>query len=292
MTSDPASRSSQALKGCALMVCAVGLFPFLNASVKLLSAGYPVPQIVWARFAGHLVFVMIAFLPWRGIRLLVAQRPGLQIGRSFLLLASTAFYMSGIAGVPLATASVILFSTPLIVAALSQPLLGEHVGPRRWIAMLVGFAGVLVVFRPGSTPVGAAGFLIFGSAVAYSLYQIVSRRSGVHDTAETGIVYAALVGTAVASLFVPFVWKTPQTLVDAALFCGLGIFGGFGHYLVTRAFQLAPAAVVSPLGYLELVGMTALGYLIFGNVPDAHTITGAAIIIGSGLYIAGRERGR
>jgi drug/metabolite transporter (DMT)-like permease len=198
--------------------------------------------------------------------------------------------MSAIHDVQLATASTIGFSTPILVTALSVPLLGEPVGPRRWTAVFVGFIGVLIIVRPGSDLMNPATLLLFGSSSCYALYQIVTRRSGAHDTAETGIVYAALVGTLATSLVVPFVFKPPTSLQDSLLFLGLGVFGGFGHYLVTRAFQLAPAAFVSPLGYVELLGTTVLGYLIFGNVPDAQTWLGAAIIVAAGLYIALRER--
>ena len=285
----PTARPTDALRGVLIMSLTAILFPVLNAISKFLVPQYPVAEVVWARFAGHLAFVLIVFVSWRGVRILVARRPMLQIGRSFLLLAATSCFISGIGGVPLATASVIAFATPLIVATLSKPLLGEPVDARQWAALIAGFLGVLVVFRPGSAPIGFSGLLIFGSATSYALYQIVSRRIGAHDAAETGIVYAALIGTLATSLVVPFVWETPRNLLDLALFAGIGVLGGIGHYCVTRAFQLAPAAVLSPLGYLELVGATAVGYLVFGTAPDAFTWLGAAIIIGSGLYIARRQ---
>jgi drug/metabolite transporter (DMT)-like permease len=288
------ARSAQGtvLRGCLLMCCATALFPFLNACAKLLTAGYPVGQILWARFAGHLVFVLIAFLPLHGIRLFVTHRPKVQIARSVLLLGATMCFISGISGVPLATASAILFATPIIVAALSGPLLGERVSLSRWIAVLVGFAGVLVIIRPGGTSLGLPAVFIIGSALCYSFYQIVTRRGGSADSAETGIVYAALVGTAATSLAVPFFFRMPASLFDGALFAGLGFFGGFGHYLLTRAFQLAPATVLSPLGYTELLSATILGYLVFGTVPDEYTWLGAVIIVASGVYIASQGRAR
>jgi len=284
------TRQTNILRGMALMCLGVSMFPFLNASAKYLSAEYPMPQIVWARFAGHLVFVLVAFLPRRGWRLLVTHRPGLQIGRSFFLLASTLFFVSAIGSVQLATASAIGFATPILVTALSVPLLGEPVGIRRWTAVCIGFIGVLIIVRPGSDLMNPSVLLLLGAAVSYALYQIVTRRSGAHDSAETGIVYAALVGTVVMSFIVPFVFRAPASPAHALLFSLLGILGGFGHYLVTRAFQLAPAAFISPFGYVELIGTTILGYLIFGNVPDGATWLGAAIIIAAGVYIAIRER--
>lgn len=293
MTADaPSPRQNDALRAILLMCLGVSMFPFLNAGIKLLTAHYSIIEIVWARFAGHLLTMLIVFLPSRGWQIFRTQQPAIQITRSFLLLASTALSVSGIGLVPLATASTIGFSSPIIVTALSVPLLGESVGPRRWSAVLVGFVGVLVVVRPGSSQMSAATLLLLGAATTYALYQIATRRSGVHDSAETGIVYAALVGTVATSLLVPFGFERPHSLVDAAVLASLGVFGGVGHYYVIHAFRLGPAALVSPLGYLELVGSTTLGYLIFGNFPDIWTWAGASLIVASGIYIALREQRR
>jgi drug/metabolite transporter (DMT)-like permease len=283
------ARSATLLKGAALMCLGAGvLFPLLNTCAKLLSPNYAILEIVWARFAGHFLFFLILFLPRHGVGLLRAQRPGLQVLRSFLLFGATALFMSAIGRVSLATASAINFSVPLIVTALAYPLLGEIVGWRRAAAVLVGFAGVLVVLRPGAGTIDPALLLLCGQATCYALYQIATRRAAAHDSPETGIVYAALVGTVIASLAVPFVFELPRTLFDTALFLGLGLFGGLGHYCLMRAFQLAPAALISPLGYAELLGATLLGWVVFANAPDAATWIGAAIIIASGLYVAAR----
>jgi len=168
--------------------------------------------------------------------------------------------------------------------------LREQVGIRRWSAVAVGFAGALLVIRPGS------GFnewpvllLLLGSA-AYALYQIATRWVSFYDDAPTGIVFSALLGSLIMSVAMPFTFVLPRDPFDLALFASLGLLGGAGHYLVIRAFQAGPAAVIAPLGYVELVGTTVLGYLIFGNFPDLWTWIGAAIIIASGIYIAMRER--
>jgi drug/metabolite transporter (DMT)-like permease len=278
------------LRGCLLMCLAATMFPFINASAKLLSGSYPIAEIVWARFAGHLVLMLVVFLPAHGARLLIPRRPLVQLGRGVLLLGATICFISGIGGVPLATASAILFVTPVIVAGLSGPFLGEHVGWRRWLAVLVGFAGVLVIIRPGAVPVSFSVLCMLGSASCYSVYQVVTRRTRDADTPETGIVYAALVGTVAASLVVPFFWTMPARLADLGLFAALGFFGGFGHYTLMRAFRLAPASLLSPLGYVELVSATILGWLIWDNIPDGYTWAGAAIIIGSGIFVASQGR--
>jgi drug/metabolite transporter (DMT)-like permease len=215
-----------------------------------------------------------------------------QIGRSLLMLVSNMMFVVAIARVPLATASAIGFTSPLIVTALSVPLLHESVGIRRWSAVIVGFAGALLVIRPGAGMHDPAVLLLLLSSAAYALYQIATRWVSFYDDAAVGIVFSALLGSLVMTMALPFVFVMPQSALDIALFCSLGLLGGAGHYLVIRAFQSGPAAVIAPLGYVELIGTTILGYAIFGNFPDLWTWIGAAVIIASGLYIALRERRR
>jgi drug/metabolite transporter (DMT)-like permease len=274
------------------MCAGVAMFPFMNAAVKLLGARYPVAEIVWARFTGHLVVMLIVFLPQYGRRLFVSRRPGVQIARSLLMLVSNAMFVVAIARVPLATASAIGFTSPLIVTALSVPLLHESVGIRRWSAVVVGFIGALLVIRPGSGLHDPAVLLLLLSSAAYALYQIATRWVSLYDGPAIGIVFSALLGSLVMTCAMPAVFVMPRGMLDVALFCSLGLLGGAGHYLVIRAFQAGPAAVIAPLGYVELIGTAALGYLIFDNFPDAWTWLGALIIIASGLYIALRERRR
>ena len=285
-------RRPDVLRGILLMCAGVAMFPFMNAAVKLLGARYPVAEIVWARFTGHLVVMLIVFLPQYGRRLFVSRRPGVQIARSLLMLVSNAMFVVAIARVPLATASAIGFTSPLIVTALSVPLLHESVGIRRWSAVVVGFIGALLVIRPGSGLHDPAVLLLLLSSAAYALYQIATRWVSLYDGPAIGIVFSALLGSLVMTCAMPAVFVMPRGMLDVALFCSLGLLGGAGHYLVIRAFQAGPAAVIAPLGYVELIGTAALGYLIFDNFPDAWTWLGALIIIASGLYIALRERRR
>ena len=281
---------SDVLRGILLMCAGVSLFPFMNTAVKLLAVHYPVAQIVWARFTGHLIIMLIVFLPHHRWALLWPRRPAVQIGRSVLMLVSNLVFVMAIARVPLATASAIGFTAPLIVTALSVPLLHESVRARRWSAVLIGFAGALLVIRPGSGFHDPAVLLLLLSSLTYALYQIATRWVSRHDNAATGIVFAALLGSLAMTFVLPFVFVPPRTLWDGILFCSLGLFGGGGHYLIIRAFQLAPASVMAPLGYIELVGTVTLGYLVFDNFPDAWTWVGVTVIIASGLYIALRER--
>jgi drug/metabolite transporter (DMT)-like permease len=280
------------LRGILLMCAGVAMFPFMNAAVKLLGARYPVTEIVWARFTGHLIVMLIVFLPHYGRRLLATRRLGVQIVRSLLMLLGNAIFVVAIARVPLATASAIGFTSPLIVTALSVPLLHESVGIRRWSAVLIGFAGALLVIRPGSGLHDPAVLLLLLGSAAYALYQILTRWVSLYDDAATGTVFSALLGALATSMVLPFVFVPPRNLLDLALFCSLGLLGGAGHYLVIRALQSGPVAVIAPLGYVELIGTATLGYLIFDNFPDLWAWIGAAIIIASGLYVALRERRR
>jgi drug/metabolite transporter (DMT)-like permease len=290
--SDATHERSDALRGILLMCAGVSLFPFMNAAVKLLAQNYPVAEIVWARFTGHLIIMLIVFLPLYRWGLLRTRRPVVQIGRSLLMLISNLVFVAAIARVPLATASAIGFTSPLIVTALSAPLLHEIVGWRRWSAVLVGFGGALMVIRPGNRVLDPAVLLLLLSSLAYALYQIATRWVSRYDGAATGIVFAALLGSLVMSFVLPFTFVLPRTAFDALLLCCLGLLGGSGHYLIIRAFQLGPAVVMAPLGYVELVGSAILGYVIFSNFPDLWTLVGAGVIIASGIYIAWRERQR
>ena len=281
-----------AVRGILLMCAGVGTFPFMNAAVKLLTPYYPATEITWARFTGHLIVMLIVFLPRYRWALLRTRHLAAQAGRSVMMLASNLLFVMAIGQVPLATASAIGFTAPLIVTALSVPLLGESVGWRRWSAVLVGFGGALVVIRPERGFADPSVLLLLLSSLAYALYQIATRAVGRYDNAATGIIFAALFGSLAMSLAMPFVFVMPHSLFHTALFCSLGLLGGFGHYLVIRAFQCGAAAVIAPLGYVELIGTTVLGYLIFNNLPDLLTWVGAGMIIASGIYIAWRERRR
>ena len=272
------------------MVFAAVLIPLLNASAKYLTQDYPVLEIVWARYAGHFLYMVIFFAPRRGLSLLHASRPVMQLVRSSLLCLSTLIFISGLGYVPLTTATAISFTGPFIVTVLSPLLLRERVSKAAWIAVGAGFIGALVVVRPGLGATHTAALLFFGSATASALYQIMTRKLAAHDPAETSITYIALAGFVLTSATLPFVWTPPASLTDALLFLGLGIFGGFGHYFIVRAFELAPAPFVSPFNYGQLVGAAVLSFAVFGQIPDLWTWVGALIIAGSGLFMLTRER--
>jgi len=196
--------------------------------------------------------------------------------------------------VPLATAAAISFTGPFIVTMLAPVVLGETVGLQRWTSVIIGFVGALLIVRPGidADTNQWAAFLVFGNATTSALYQLFTRKLAAHDAAETSITYIALAGFLIASAILPFYWKSPANLLDAALFVSLGVFGGFGHYFIVRAYELAPAAVVTPLNYGQLLGAAVLSYAVFGEFPDFWTWIGAAIIVTTGISMIYGERQR
>jgi drug/metabolite transporter (DMT)-like permease len=198
-------------------------------------------------------------------------------------------FFTGVKYLPLAKAASISFLAPFIVAVLAWPLLGERMTARRVGAVIVAFLGVLVVIRPGSEVFQWAALILLGSAFFYALYQVLTRRVAGKDSAETSALYSPLVATAAMSIVVPFVWTPLASWGDAALLGSLGILGGTAHYFVARAMTYAPANIVAPFGYWQLVASVVVGYAISGYLPDALTWVGAAIIVCAGVYIAWSE---
>ena len=271
------------------MCAATAMFSLLNAAVKYLSQDVPMAQLLWARTAGHLAFVVAAFGPRYGRRLFATRHPAFQLVRSLMLLGSTAFNFAALRFIGLATAATINFTSPLIVALLAAPMLGERVGARRWVAVVLGFAGVLVVVRPGGEVTQLASLFSLGTAACYALYQLLTRRVADTDLPETTVGYSALVGTVVTSAIVPFAWAVLPSGLPLVWMLSMGLTGGLGHYFVARAYLWAPAPVVSPFNYVQLLGAATTGYLIFGDVPGASLWIGATLIVGTGLFVAYAE---
>lgn len=274
--------------GVLWMLLTTLFFVSLDATAKYLVAHYPVVEVVWARFAFHMGFVIIVLS--RQLRVhAFTRRPWLQLARSLLLLVTTLLFFFGVKLLPLADATAIMFLAPILVTVLAIPLLGEQVGARRWAAVIVGFIGALIVVRPGTGVMGVGAWLLLTAACCNALYQIITRKLRVADGPLTTLLYTALVGSVLLTLVVPVVWVTPQP-AHWPLFALLGVFGGAGHFTLIKAFQRAPAAAVAPLSYTSLVWAIGFGYLLFGDLPDRWTVIGAAIIAGGGLYILHRER--
>ncbi len=283
-TTTPA-RVSRPMLGVLYMCIAGTLFPIMNGVVKLLAETYPPTQIVWFRIVVHLGLVALVFTPRMGLDLFRTQRIGLQFVSSLMMLMSTVFFFSAVKYMGVAEAISVSFVGPLFVVLLAWPLLGERITPMRVIAVVVGFAGVLVVIRPGSSVFQWASVLLVGSAICHAVYQVNIRRLAGVDHPATSIFYSVLLGAVLLSFLVPFVWLTPKTWIDWLLLLCLGAMGGLGHYCVARALIYASANFVAPFNYFQIIGSVIMGYLMFAEVPDLYTWLGTALIIGAGLLV-------
>jgi drug/metabolite transporter (DMT)-like permease len=278
------------LTGIALMCGAVFLFAGNDAAAKFLNGHMHTVEVVWARYMSAFLLAVVLLNPVKNPQVMRTGRPWLQLGRSALLLISTVLNFFALRYLQLDQAVAIIFCTPFIVAALGGPMLGEWIRWRRWTAIIVGFCGVLLVTRPGFGGIHPAALLVVGSAICYAIYSITTRILARTDRDTTTNFYSNLVGAVTISLAVPFFW-TPQSDPKVILLMGsMGLFSGFGHYLLIRGHRLAPAAVLAPFIYTEIVWMIALGFFVFGDVPNSWTLAGVAIVIASGLYLLYRER--
>jgi drug/metabolite transporter (DMT)-like permease len=268
------------------------MFTIIDSCAKWLSqAGLPTTEVVFVRYAGQLLLAAALFLPAQGRGLLVTRRPWLEIARGLCLLASTACNFAAIVFLPLTVTASIAFTTPLILCALSIPLLGETVGWRRWLAIVVGFLGVLVIVQPGTAAFHPAVLLSVTGAFFTALYLLLTRKLAGVDAVTTQQFYAALVATA---CLLPFLavsgWVWPANAAGWFAFLLIGAAALIGHQLLTTAHRLAPASVLAPFGYVQIIFMTASSWLIFSQPPDVWIYVGAPIVIASGLYILLRER--
>jgi drug/metabolite transporter (DMT)-like permease len=278
-------RSSRPLLGVLFMCAACALFPIMNGIVKLLAATYDPRQIVWFRIVIHLVLVALVFMPRMGLGLFRTRQIGSQLVNSVMMLLSTLLFFSAVKSVGVAEAISISFVAPLAVVFLAWPLLGERITARRVVAVVVGFIGVLVVIRPGTSVFQWASVLLLGSAICYAIYQIIIRRLAGVDHPATSIFYSVLLGAILMSMLVPFVWVTPRNWLDWVLLLSLGALGGLGHYCVAKAMTYASANFVAPFNYTQMIGSVIVGYLMFAEVPDLYTWAGTALIVGAGLLV-------
>ncbi|GLK54368.1 drug/metabolite transporter (DMT)-like permease [Methylopila capsulata] len=277
------------LKGIGLMLAALACFACLDAIAKTLNHQMHAIQAVWARYAFHFLLAFVFLNPWTTPGITRTKKLPLQIGRATLLVLSTASNFVALKYLQLDEAMTITFATPFVVAILAGPMLGEWVGPKRLAAILVGFLGVLVVTRPGLGGIHPAAALSFLNCLFYALYIITTRMLAGHDATSTTLFYSSLIGAAIVTPLAPFVWIWP-TWQGWILMVAVGGFGALGHYFFIAAHRLAPAAVLSPFIYTQLIAAAALGFVIFGHVPGLWTLAGAGIVIGSGLYLLMRER--
>jgi drug/metabolite transporter (DMT)-like permease len=287
---DLATARRQRLMGIGLMCVAVACLTGIDVIAKYLNHYMDTIEVVWARYTSAFVLALMVSNPITRPGLLITRRPGLQFARAMLMVAGTSLNVLALRYLQIDQTLSILFSTPFLVAAMAGPMLGEWVGWRQWVAISVGFLGVLLVIRPGFGGLHPAAFLSVATACCYALYGIVTRLLSRTDSNETQLFYGNFIGALTMSAVVWLVWTTPQSWFIVLLMVVTGAIGSVGHYLLIAAHKLAPPALITPFMYTQLVWGIALGYLVFNQLPNPWTLAGAAIVIGSGLYIFNRER--
>jgi drug/metabolite transporter (DMT)-like permease len=278
------------IAGIGLIVLAVLSFSVLDAIAKYLSSSLPTLQIVWMRFVSHVLLTAVIFQVWKSPSLLKTRRPVLQVVRAFCLLGTTVFNFLAVRYLQLAETTAIMFAAPFVITALAGPMLGEWAGIRRWAAIIVGFIGVLVVTQPGVGGMHWAAIYSVAAMSFYALYALLTRQLTATDSSAGMLLISGLVACVAMAPAGLSVWVMPQDLWTWVLLFATGAFGAGGHFLFIMAHRIAPAPVLAPFMYIQIVWMIALGFLIFADLPTLSTIVGSAIVVGSGLYILYRER--
>jgi drug/metabolite transporter (DMT)-like permease len=281
------------LTAALVFLAAQFLFILVDATGKYLVRDFPVLAVVWARYVFHFLF-MAAYVVSRGDRaLLRTTRPGLQVARALTVFSFAIFLFAALKYLPQAEATAISFVAPLIILVLAGPLLGERVGWARWAAAIAGFAGMLVIVRPGSGLATIGVVFAIATLACNAAFQLMSRRLAMTENPVTTVFLSALIGTVAATALLPFGlpdrWPDPW---QSALFLSFGVTGSVSHLLLMRAYRLAPASFIAPLIYLHIVQATVAGLVFFGQFPDAVSLIGIAIILASGAGIALYEQRR
>jgi drug/metabolite transporter (DMT)-like permease len=288
MTSKERDRQENSVAGIFWMLATMMWFIALDTVAKelLTRSQLPLLQVVWGRFFFHFLIGAGAVLIWRSQ--LASKVPFWQIARSALLFLTTVLFNAGLLTTPLATATAIMFLSPIMLTGLSHLVLGEQVGPRRWFGVAAGFLGALIIIRPGTEGFNKGALFLLAAALVNAVYQLATRRVAQSDGPYVSFFFTALIGAILSSFAVPFAWAEPGN-VAWLLLVSMGLLGGVGHLFLIFAFDRAPAAVVAPFAYSALIWASIAGYLLFGEVPGSWTVLGALVIAGSGLYIFHRE---
>lgn len=277
------TRGQNAGKGILLMLLAMFLLFGMDALAKVLTATYPIPQVLWSRFFFHLAAMVVVM--WHRLPVVATSfNRTFQIWRGITVVLTNAGIVTAMSFIPLAETAALSSASPLFVALLSARFLHEPVSRLRMISIAVGFVGVLIVIRPGAGVLHPAAFVALGAALLYAANQIIMRYLGGFDAPLTTVFFTALIGTAATSVIAPFVWVAPD-LQGWAIMFAMGILSLTGQYVIVQAFSAAPAAIVSPFNYSGLIWAVAFGWLLFDDLPDLFTITGALVIVASGIAV-------
>lgn len=281
-----------ALVGIGLMITAMMVLPFLDVIAKYLGRqGVPVMQIVWARLFFGAVMTLPFALKLAGVRGLVPNMPAMHVVRASLMIAATGFFFAALHYLSIADTLAIFFVQPLIVTMLSPVVLGEKVGIRRWLAVIVGFVGTLIIIRPGLQELNPGVALALGAGASLAIYLLLTRKIAGSAPAMVTTFYTSLVGAVIMSVIVLFVWQ-PPTAAQWGFFILLSAIANGGHYLIIRAYDHAEASLLAPLAYTEMIMATVAGWYFFGDFPDVWTFVGVGILIVCAIYISWRERVR
>ena len=286
---DDDAASSRASKGISLMLFAMAILPIMDAIGKHLGEVLPILLIVWGRMVFSTLLTLPAVLIRHGVGpAMTLQRPVIQVARGVLMVVSTMSFFTGLRYLPIADTLAIFFIMPLVVTALSPLVLGEHVGLRRWSAVVVGFVGTLIIIRPGFHGVNVGTLWALASGLAMAVYMLLTRKIAGSVDALISNFQTTLIGAMLVSLALPMVWQAPG-LENWGLLALMGAVAALGHFAMVRAYDFASAPTLAPLAYTEMVSATMIGYLVFGDFPDLWTMVGVAILIGSAIYISLRE---
>ena len=289
MPAESSIPQSRAFGGVLLMCVGVASLCVNDAIAKLLTSEYPVLQILFMRNAIALPVAVLVAVAMGGTGALRSSRPGRHLVRGLLWVAATMMFFSSLRVLGLAEATALIFAAPLFITAISAFFLRDPVGWRRWLAVLAGFAGVLIVIRPGASAFQLVSLLPLSAAFVYAVLMLSARWVDPRESVWTLLLYLTGAGALVSGLAVPFVWE-PLQMQHLGLFAAIALFGTAGITMMTQAFRLAPPVVVAPLDYTALIWASALGWLLWREVPDSATYLGAAVIIASGVYVIWREQ--
>ena len=280
------------LRGIGLMCIALVLFSALDTTAKYVATqtGLPVSQVTWLRFTSQVALTVLVFGVLAVPRMLSTRKLGHQMLRSFMMLGSTAFNFLALKTLRLDQTLTIGFLAPFIVALLAGPFLGEWIRWRRLLAIVVGFCGILIVVRPGYTPFEFGMVFAALGTLCYAVFMLLTRYLSRFDPPDVTIFYSMLAGVLVMAPFALREWVPPADALTWLLLLSTGFWGGAGHYIFILAYRHAPASTLAPFIYFGLITHTILGYAVFDQLPDTWTITGAMIVVASGLYLLHRER--
>jgi drug/metabolite transporter (DMT)-like permease len=280
------------LTGIGLVSLTYLLFSLLDGSAKWLVGSLPVIMVVWLRFATHVVVAGAVLFPIKGMALVQTRHWRWHLVRALMFMAMTGINFWALQYLQLTVTSSIFFSVPLIIALASASFLGEKLASGKWVAIITGFAGVLVIVRPWGAEFHPAMLASMVNALLYAIFMMMTRRLAAYDSPET-IQYLPAVGAAIGlAPFAIAAWEMPDTWLEWTVACLMGVLGGLGHYLLALAHRYAPASVIAPFLYQQVIYMALFGYLVFGDVPSGWVWLGATVVIGSGLYLFARERAR